>query len=66
MVVTAPDGGRQYAPPFRLGGHAFAIARSAPAQGEHSSAVLREAGFSADEVSALAAGRTIAGPGLAG
>ncbi|MGH8713233.1 MAG: CaiB/BaiF CoA transferase family protein [Casimicrobiaceae bacterium] len=66
MVVTAPDGSRQYAPPFRLGGHEFAMARTAPAQGEHSSEVLREAGFSADEVSALASARTIVEPGRPG
>jgi crotonobetainyl-CoA:carnitine CoA-transferase CaiB-like acyl-CoA transferase len=63
MVVTAPDGGRQYAPPFRLGGHEFAIARAAPMQGEHSSAVLREAGFSAQEVAALVTGRAVVEPG---
>ena len=45
MVVTADDGSRQYAPPFRLAGHAFAISRAAPAQGEHSAEVLREAGL---------------------
>jgi alpha-methylacyl-CoA racemase len=63
MIVTAADGGRQYAPPFRLAGHAFAIARAAPAQGEHSAEILREAGFSAQEISALADSRTITGSG---
>ncbi|HKW80602.1 MAG TPA: CaiB/BaiF CoA-transferase family protein [Casimicrobiaceae bacterium] len=61
MVVEGPDGGRQYAPPFRLDGHAFAITRAAPAQGEHSAEILREAGFSEPEIAALAAGGATAG-----
>ncbi len=59
MIVTASDGSRQYAPPFRLAGHAFNIARFAPAQGEHSAEILREAGFSAEEISALLDSGTI-------
>ena len=62
MVVTAADGTRQYAPPFRLVGHKFAIARAAPEQGEHSAEILREAGFSAEEIADLAASGTITGP----
>jgi crotonobetainyl-CoA:carnitine CoA-transferase CaiB-like acyl-CoA transferase len=54
MVVTAADGSRQYAPPFRLASHAFTVARTAPAQGQHSTEVLREAGFSDQEIGALA------------
>jgi crotonobetainyl-CoA:carnitine CoA-transferase CaiB-like acyl-CoA transferase len=54
MVVTGSDGTRQYAPPFRLAGHAFSIARDAPGQGEHSEEVLREASFTDDEIAALA------------
>ena len=53
MVVTAADGSRQYAPPFRLAGHTFSIARDAPRQGEHSEEVLRESGFTDDEIAAL-------------
>jgi crotonobetainyl-CoA:carnitine CoA-transferase CaiB-like acyl-CoA transferase len=66
MIVTGADGIRQYAPPFRLSGHAFAIARPAPAQGEHSAEILREAGFSAEEISSLADSGTIPEPRLAG
>jgi len=54
-VVRAPDGTRQFAPPFRLSGHAFRIDRVAPAQGEHSVEVLREAGLARDEIDALVA-----------
>jgi crotonobetainyl-CoA:carnitine CoA-transferase CaiB-like acyl-CoA transferase len=61
MVVTAADGSRQYAPPFRFAGHAFTAARAAPLQGEHSAEILRESGFSVAEVAALAASGTIIG-----
>ena len=61
MVVTGADGIRQYAPPFRLSGHAFAIARPAPAQGQHSVEILRETGFTDAEIAALSAGGTIVG-----
>jgi len=62
MIVSGADGIRQYAPPFRLSGHAFAITRSAPAQGEHSVEILREAGFSAEEIGLLADSGTISEP----
>jgi alpha-methylacyl-CoA racemase len=66
MIVRGADGVRQYAPPFRLSGHAFAIVRPAPAQGEHSAEILREAGFSAEEISLLADSGAIPEPRLAG
>ena len=55
MVVTRPDGSRQYAPPFKLSDHDFAVAREAPAQGEHTVEVLREAGYDDAAIEALAA-----------
>ncbi len=55
MVVTQPDGSRQYAPPFKLSDHDFAVAREAPAQGEHTVEVLREAGYDDAAIEALAA-----------
>jgi len=66
MVVVAADGGRQYAPPFKVSGHAFAIARAAPAHGEHTDEVLREAGFAAEEIDALAAAGAIRRASLSG
>jgi alpha-methylacyl-CoA racemase len=59
MVVTDADGARAYAPPFKLSDHAFAIARKAPAQGEHSAEVLREAGFDDAAVASLVAARVL-------
>jgi crotonobetainyl-CoA:carnitine CoA-transferase CaiB-like acyl-CoA transferase len=55
MVVDRPDGSRQYAPPFKLSGHEFAVTRDAPSQGEHTAEVLREAGYDDAAIAALAA-----------
>jgi len=53
MIVERPDGSRQYAPPFKLSAHEFAIDREAPAQGEHTVEVLREAGYDDAALAAL-------------
>jgi crotonobetainyl-CoA:carnitine CoA-transferase CaiB-like acyl-CoA transferase len=58
-MIVSVDGVRHYAPPFRLAGHAFTIARSAPAHGEHSAEILREAGLSEEEIDALRARGTL-------
>ncbi len=55
MVVTGPDGSRQYAPPFRLDPPASATVRSAPRQGEHSREILAEAGLAQATIDALIA-----------
>ena len=52
MIVAAPDGSRQFAPPFKLG-DTFRVRRSAPAQGEHSVEVLQQAGFDDAAIAAL-------------
>jgi len=54
MVIRDADGRRQYAPPFKLSDAGTPVAGPAPAQGEHTSAVLREAGYADDEIAALA------------
>jgi len=55
MVLTRSDGTREYAPPFRLSAHPFAVTRQAPAQGEHSAEILRSAGYDDAAVGALVA-----------
>jgi crotonobetainyl-CoA:carnitine CoA-transferase CaiB-like acyl-CoA transferase len=53
MIVARLDGSRQYAPPFKLSGHEFAVTRDAPAQGEHTSEILREAGYDDAAIAAM-------------
>ena len=59
MVMKRNDGSREYAPPFKVSGHAFAVTRQAPAQGEHSAEILREAGYGATDIDALAAASVV-------
>jgi crotonobetainyl-CoA:carnitine CoA-transferase CaiB-like acyl-CoA transferase len=59
MVVRRPDGSRQYAPPFTLAPEAFSVTRDAPAQGEHTREVLREAGYTDDAIDRLIEARVI-------
>jgi crotonobetainyl-CoA:carnitine CoA-transferase CaiB-like acyl-CoA transferase len=53
MVARRADGSRELAPPFRVGGHPFVAGRPAPAQGEHTRAVLREAGYADADIDVL-------------
>jgi crotonobetainyl-CoA:carnitine CoA-transferase CaiB-like acyl-CoA transferase len=46
---------QQFAPPFKLSGYGFAITRHAPARGEHTEALLREAGYGEAEIAAMKA-----------
>ena len=55
MVVTDPDGSRQYAPPFKLDPPASPALRGAPGHGEHSREILAEAGLAEAEIDALIA-----------
>ncbi len=59
MVVRQPDGSRQYAPPFKISGCEFSVAREAPAQGEHTIEVLRDAGYDDAAIAGLTAAGTI-------
>jgi len=54
MCVARPDGSRQLAPPFTLAPAAFRVTRDAPAQGEHTDELLRDAGYTTDAIAALA------------
>lgn len=62
MVVTAPDGTRSYAPPWKLSGHEFRVEREAPAQGQHTWELLREAGYSPSSIRGLIRHGFAAGP----
>ena len=62
MVVTAPDGTRSYAPPWKLSGHEFRVEREAPAQGQHTFELLREAGYSDASIRKLIRYGFAAGP----
>ena len=53
MVVRSASGEHSLAPPFHVSGHPLAIPRAAPAQGEHSAEVLREAGYADQAISEL-------------
>ncbi len=52
-MVVEHDGLAQPAPPWKLGGFEFAIERGAPAPGQHSEEILREAGYTAEEIAGL-------------
>jgi crotonobetainyl-CoA:carnitine CoA-transferase CaiB-like acyl-CoA transferase len=54
-MVLHDRGLAQFAPPVKLSEHAFAIRQSAPRVGEHNASILRAAGYSDDEIAALAA-----------
>ena len=55
MIVGSEDRGRSFGPPFRLEPFAPAMQRAAPAHGEHSAEVLREAGYGDTAIDALTA-----------
>ena len=54
MVVEA-DGLPQFAPPYKLSDFDFSIDRSAPAPGQDSDDILREAGYDNEAVATLRA-----------
>jgi crotonobetainyl-CoA:carnitine CoA-transferase CaiB-like acyl-CoA transferase len=58
-MVVASAGLREFAPPFKLSDHAFGIARTPPAQGADSVAVLHEAGLSDATIDELVAARVV-------
>lgn len=54
--MVRQDGGlTQFAPPLQMSEYAFAVEREAPKAGQHNLEILRDAGYSADEVAALQA-----------
>jgi crotonobetainyl-CoA:carnitine CoA-transferase CaiB-like acyl-CoA transferase len=63
MIVRAPhpEAGEtlQFAPPLKMSGFDFEVARPAPGAGEHSEEILQEAGYSAAEIARLRSARVI-------
>ena len=54
-MVLRDAGLTQFAPPLKLSEHAFAVRQAALQVGEHNAGILRGAGYTDDEIAALAA-----------
>ena len=52
-MIVEVAGVKQFAPPFKISEHPFEARHAAPAAGEHSEEILREAAFGADEIARL-------------
>jgi crotonobetainyl-CoA:carnitine CoA-transferase CaiB-like acyl-CoA transferase len=52
-MTVAADGVTQYAPPVKLSGWEFSVERPAPLPGEHYVDILRQAGYSEQEIASL-------------
>lgn len=52
-MVVCNEGLTQFAPPLKMSDYAFAVRQEAPKAGEHNTAILQTAGYSADEITAL-------------
>ena len=53
QMVLNVDGLTQFAPPLKMSGFEFSIRQPAPKAGEHNTAILTAAGYSADEIQRL-------------
>ncbi len=64
-LQIAKVAGRLPSLPYECSGYKFSVRRSAPEQaGEHTSEVLRELGYTDDDIEALARKAVVSGPGL--
>lgn len=52
-MVVRNEGLTQFAPPLKMSDYAFAVRQEAPKAGEHNTAILQAAGYSADEIATL-------------
>ncbi|RUP26880.1 MAG: CoA transferase [Curvibacter sp.] len=60
MVLQQPGGQRQLACPVRMSGYQFVLRHPAPQRGEHTDAVLAQAGYSATDIKTLRARGAVA------
>jgi crotonobetainyl-CoA:carnitine CoA-transferase CaiB-like acyl-CoA transferase len=58
-MVQRDGGALQFAPPLKMSGYDFEIARPAPRAGEHAAEILRETGYAEAEIEALRQTRVI-------
>jgi len=58
-MIVEVDGVRQFAPPFKISDLPFEARLPPPAAGEHSEEILRQGGFSVDEIGHLRAQKVI-------
>mgnify|MGYP000850375406 CR=1 FL=1 len=58
-MAVAADGMTQLAPPFRISGWQFEVARTAPAAGEHSDEILAALGYGAEAIAQLRQSRIV-------
>ncbi len=58
-MIVEVAGVKQFAPPFKISEMPFRARLDPPTAGEHSEEILREAGFSADEIASLRTQRVI-------
>jgi len=52
-MISREGGALQFAPPLKMSEYEFSVERRAPAAGEHTEEILREAGYSTAEIEAL-------------
>ena len=62
MIVEDADGEPAFAPPWRFVGESRRATGAAPAQGEHTRAILAEAGYADDAIEALVAAGIVTAP----
>ena len=58
-MVVESDGIKQFAPPYKISDMPFEVRLPAPTAGEHGEDILREAGYSADEIAILRSRKAI-------
>ena len=54
-MVVESDGLTQFAPPLKLSDYEFTIRQTAPRAGQHNDAILRAAGYAAEDIARLQA-----------